>query len=78
MSRERHRPERITVRPGQKWATPDRSITAIVTSIHQVTEWAKPDVTTVAYLRYEGGKEATLERTSQEAFVASFTVQVDR
>lgn len=78
MTRDRHRPVRVTVTPGQKWASADRTVTAIVTSIHQVTEWAREDVTTVSYLRYEGGAEATLERASQAQFVAEFSVLLDR
>jgi hypothetical protein len=73
----RKKPERITVRPGQKWATADRTITAIVTSILQDCSWSREDITTVSYLRYLPGAEATLERTSQEAFVATYPVLVD-
>lgn len=76
MDRARHRPTKVTVTPGQKWASADRTVTAIVTSIHQVTEWAKEDVTTVSFLRYLPGSEATLEQASQVDFVAAYPTLV--
>lgn len=79
MDRRRHKPARIELKPGQKWATTDRQRTAIVTSIHQVTAPGRPelDLTIVSYLRSDAGDEATLAQAHLETFRANYPLLVD-
>lgn len=72
------KPKRVDVRPGQKWFGADRSASAIVTSIRQVSHWGHEDEVTISFLRYAPGHEATIEQLPLAQFRLAFPAIADR
>lgn len=76
MDRQRQKPTRIRLKPGERWLSPDRTESAVITCISSSLAWGHDEEVRIHFLWQVGDHGATAILLLEE-FAKAFPVRAD-